>query len=123
MLFLPFVLWYNEKMRLRKSAHTVYKTQYHIIWITQYRRKIFVKGARLPKNKTSRDKEILSRMGILRIGMDLDHINLYMVIPPKYAVSKVAETIKTNTSKALKIKFAFLKKVYGQKVVLFLQWG
>jgi len=35
-----------------------------------------------------------------------------MIIPPKYAVSKVVDTIKSNTSKALKIKFAFLKKVY-----------
>ena len=34
-----------------------------------------------------------------------------MVIPPKYAVSKVVETIKKNTSRSLSIKFAFLKKV------------
>lgn len=31
-------------MQLRKSAHTVYKTQYHIVWVTRYRRKILVKG-------------------------------------------------------------------------------
>ena len=35
-----------------------------------------------------------------------------MVIPPKYVVNKVVEIIKSNISKALKIKFAFLKKVY-----------
>ena len=35
-----------------------------------------------------------------------------MLIPPKYAVSKVVETINTNTSKALKIKIAFLKRVF-----------
>jgi len=33
-------------MKLRKSAHTVYKTQYHIVWITRYRRKILVKGVK-----------------------------------------------------------------------------
>ena len=48
----------------------------------------------------------------LEIGIELDHIYLYMLIPPKYVVSKVVETIKSNTSKALKIKFVFLKKVY-----------
>jgi len=46
------------------------------------------------------------------MGIDLNHIHLYIIIPPKYAVSKVVETIKSNTSKALKIKFAFLKRVY-----------
>jgi transposase len=34
-----------------------------------------------------------------------------MIIPPKYAVCKVIETIKKNTSKSLSRKFAFLKKV------------
>jgi len=35
-----------------------------------------------------------------------------MVIPPKYAVSKLTETIKKNTSKSLSRKFSLLKKVY-----------
>ena len=48
----------------------------------------------------------------LEAGIDLDHIHLYILIPPKYMISKVVETIKSNTSKALKLKFAFLKKVY-----------
>ena len=43
-----------------------------------------------------------------------------MVIPPKYAVSMVAETIKKNTSRSLSRKFTFLKKVYwGRKGI----WG
>jgi len=29
-------------MKLHKAAHTVYKNQYHIIWITRYQRKILV---------------------------------------------------------------------------------
>jgi len=35
-----------------------------------------------------------------------------MVIPPKYAVSIVVETIKKNTSRSLNREFNFLKKVY-----------
>ncbi len=38
-----------------------------------------------------------------------------MVIPPKYAVSKVVETIKKNTSRSLSRKFVFLKKVYWDR--------
>jgi len=38
-----------------------------------------------------------------------------MVIPPKYAVSKIVETIKKNTSRSLSRKFAFLKKVYWDR--------
>ena len=34
-----------------------------------------------------------------------------MLITPKYAVGKVAEIIKANTSKSLKWEFSFLQKV------------
>ena len=43
-----------------------------------------------------------------------------MVIPPKYTVSKVAETIKEDTSRSLNRKFVFLKKVYWDRKGL---WG
>jgi putative transposase len=49
----------------------------------------------------------------IEIGIDKDHIHLYMVIPPKYSVSKVVETIKSNTSRELTKKFSqFLGDVY-----------
>jgi len=45
---------------------------------------------------------------------------LYMIIPPKYTVSKVVETIKKNTSRSLSRKFAFLKKGYWDRKSI---WG
>lgn len=108
-------------MRLKKSAHTVDKTQYHIVWITRYRRKILLKGVKnYLKIKFQEIRKYYPEWEYLEIGIDLDYINLYMLIPPKYAVSKVVETIKSNTSKALKIKFAFLKKVYWERYGI---WG
>ncbi|MBN2396679.1 MAG: IS200/IS605 family transposase [Candidatus Atribacteria bacterium] len=56
----------------------------------------------------------------VEIGIKKDYVHLYMVIPPKYAVSKVVETIKKNTSRSLSRKFAFLKKVYWDKKGI---WG
>lgn len=50
---------------------------------------------------------------IEEVGTEEDHIHLYMIVPPKYAVSKVVEVIKSVTSKRMKEKFPrFLKKVY-----------
>ncbi len=56
----------------------------------------------------------------IKIGIESDHIHLHMIIPPKYSVSDVVETIKKNTSKALKEKFSFLKKVYWDRKGI---WG
>jgi len=33
-------------MKFRKSAHAIYKTEYHLVWIPGYRRKVFVKGVK-----------------------------------------------------------------------------
>ena len=46
------------------------------------------------------------------IGIAKDHIHLHMIIPPKYSVSFVVETLKKNTSRALRAKFPFLSQVY-----------
>lgn len=49
------------------------------------------------------------------IGIDKDHVHVHMVIPPRYSVSFAAETIKKNTSRALREKFQFLDKVYWDR--------
>jgi len=105
-----------EGMRLYKSAHAVYKTQYHIVWVTRFRRKILVPGvAQYLRIKLQEVRKHYPDWEYIEVGIDKDHIHLYMVIPPKYAVSVVVETIKKNTSRALRNKFAFLSKVYFDK--------
>lgn len=49
------------------------------------------------------------------MGIDNDHVHVNMVIPPKYSVSEVVETIKKNTSRALGERFKFIKKVYWDR--------
>ena len=101
-------------MKLHKQAHTVYKTQYHIVWVTRYRRKILVKGMEVYFKEALKEvREFFPDWFIEEIGTDEDHVHLYMVIPPKYAVSKVVEVMKSISSKRMKEKFPhFLKKVY-----------
>ena len=100
-------------MRLHKAAHAVYRTQYHVVWITRYRRKVLVHGVqRYLWVKLQEVRKWYPDWEFTAIGMEVDHVHLHMVIPPKYAVSRVVDVLKTNTSRALKEKFGFLKKVY-----------
>jgi len=93
-------------VKLKKLAHTVYRTQYHIVWITRYRRKILVKGVRnYLKIKLQEIRKHYPEWEYIEIGISSDHVHLHMIIPPKYAVSKVVETIKKNTSRSLREKF------------------
>ena len=100
-------------MRLHRSAHTVYKTQYHIVWVTRFRRKVLVPGVqRYLRVKLEEVRKWYPDWEYVAIGMEVDHVHVHMVIPPRYAVSWVVGTIKQNTSRALSEKFAFLKRVY-----------
>ena len=101
-------------MKLHKQAHVVYKTQYHIVWVTRYRRKILNEGiADYFKKALKEVRKFYPDWFIEETGIDADHIHLHMIIPPKYSISEVVETMKSITSKRLKEKFSqFLKKIY-----------
>jgi putative transposase len=101
-------------MKLHKAAHTVYKTQYHIVWVTRYRRKILVRGvAEALRILLQEVRKFHPDWFIEEIGIEVDHVHLHMVIPPKDAVAKVVATLKSVTSARMKEKFPhFLCKVY-----------
>lgn len=100
-------------MHLRKQSHCVYRCEYHLVFSTKYRRKIFNDG--IFAYISERLQEVRSHypsLEILEINHDVDHIYLLLVIPQKMSVSQVVRILKSNTSRDLKKKFPFLKKVY-----------
>jgi putative transposase len=100
-------------MQIKRSAHAVYRTQYHIVWITRYRRKILNEGlGEYVKIKLKEAGKYYPDWEFLEMGVAEDHIHLHMVIPPKYTVSMVIETLKKNTSRELSRKFPHLRKFY-----------
>jgi len=77
-------------MKLYRAAHTVYKTQYHIVWITKYRRKILVTGVKsYLKIRVQEIRKYYLDWEYMETGIKQEHVHLYVVIPPKYTLSKV----------------------------------
>ena len=100
-------------MRLRRSAHTVYKTQYHVVFVTKYRRKILTRGVSTYLKVVFEEiRKFRPEVELMEVGIDRDHVHMHLVIPPKYAVSEVVRDIKSNTARRLKAKFGFLERVY-----------
>jgi len=66
-------------MKLYKAAHTAYKTQYHIVWVTRYRRKILVTGVKsYLKIKLQEIRKYYPDWEYIEIGIKKDHVHLYM---------------------------------------------
>ena len=103
-------------MRFRKSAHSIYKTEYHIVWIPRYRRRIFVKGVKeYTASFLVNIPELSPDIEVIKVNVQEDHIHMIIVIPPRVAVASVVQFIKTHTAKKLKAKFPFMQKAYSGK--------
>lgn len=49
---------------------------------------------------------------VVKLNFQVDHVHMVLVIPPKYAVARVVQYIKSQSANALKAKFPFLRKIY-----------
>ena len=100
-------------MEYRKQGHCVYYAKYHLVFVTKYRRHIFNPGIMAYLRQIIlRVKDHYPEIDIEQIEGSLDHIHLFVSIPPKMSVSKVVNIIKSNTGKALRDKFKFLDVFY-----------
>lgn len=104
----------------RRQAHAVYYTRYHLVFVTKYRRKVLKQGMGhyvqgVLRNIAKQYPEI----EILEMNTDEDHIHLLVIIPPKLSVSRVVNILKSNSSKAMRARFAFLATMYEHEDVGF----
>ena len=106
-------------METRLSGHGVYRTEYHIVWIPKYRRLILNPGVRGYISKLF-PRVLRGMLGceIIERNIQVDHIHLIMVIPPKYAVSDVIGKIKQYTASRMREKFGWLEEVYWKEQVV-----
>jgi putative transposase len=94
-------------------SHCVFACDYHLVWPTKYRRKIFNEGVQgylkeFLKSWPEHHPDVI----IKEINTDQDHIHLLVSIPPTKSVGMVVRTLKSVTARALKEKFPHLKTVY-----------
>lgn len=102
-------------MEIRQSAHGAYHHQYHIVWIPKYRKRILKGDLKQFVEQRLRDISTYHpEVEIEKYSIQLDHVHLIIVIPPKYAVSAIVGKIKANTSRAIRKEFEWIKKIYWQ---------
>ena len=106
----------NKCMECIKSAHSVYRLQYHIVWVCKYRRRLLNPGI------CSYMRRILAKLlrsipgvTVETIGFDQDHLHMVMVIPPKYSISSVIGQLKSQSAAELRKKFTWLDRVYWKE--------
>jgi putative transposase len=84
-----------------------------VVLVTKYRKAIFNEGifAYIDKKLA----EVTEHYPLIRfkaVNHDKDHVHFLISIPPTMAVGTVIGIVKQNTSREMKQKFPFLRKVY-----------
>ena len=96
----------------RKSSHSVYRCEYHFVWIPKYRYQVLVKEVK------PRLKDILAELcewldiTIIEGAICSDHVHMYLSVPPKYSPAQVMKVLKGKSAEYLRREFPELKKRY-----------
>ena len=105
----------RSKERVRKSAHSTYRCEYHIVFAPKYRRKmIYGKlkadiGAILRKLCEQKDVQIIEAEACE------DHIHMLVSIPPHLSVAQFMGYLKGKSTLMIFDRHANLKYKYGSR--------
>ncbi|MBI5412132.1 IS200/IS605 family transposase [Candidatus Peregrinibacteria bacterium] len=104
-------------METRLSSHGAYRHLYHLVWIPKYRHKVLVRGVETyVERQLSLIAGLRPDVEVVSYNVRPDHVHLIMVIPPKYAVSKIAGEIKADPGREIREKFEWIRGKYRNDV-------
>jgi len=112
---ITYAICYAVNMRVRQLNHTVYQTEYHIVWGTRYRRKFLKNYVRAELIKALlKTQKRYPDWYLIKTNTGSDHVHILIEVPPKYSISEVVQKLKAESASVLKKKFKFISEIYGE---------
>ena len=96
--------------RFRKLSQTLWHCQYHIVWVPKYRYRVLNKEIGKEAEECIRTFSEQLKCDIQELNVQVDHVHLLIMIPPKIAVSNYVGTVKGRTAIRILNKFRKLKQ-------------
>jgi len=96
--------------RFRKLSQTLWHCQYHIVWVPKYRFRILkdeVKEEVVECVKTFSERQ---KCELQELNVQIDHVHILVMIPPKISVSSFVGTVKGRTAIRVLNRFRKLKQ-------------
>jgi len=106
-------------MEIRLSGHGAYRTEYHVVWITKYRRRVLNSGlAAFVRKSLLHILRSMPGVEIIELNIQEEHVHTLIVIPPKYSVSDVVGRLKGQSASFLRKRYSWLGKVYRARNIV-----
>ena len=96
--------------RFRKLSQTLWHCQYHIIWVPKYRYRILTDKIAIDVEKCIRIFSEQQGCEIIELIVQVDHVHLLVMVPPKVSISGFVGTVKGRTAIRILNKYRELKQ-------------
>lgn len=96
-------------MNYKCNNNITYSCKYHVIWCSEYRRKVLVEevGQRLKELIVGVASEL--RVDIIEMEIMPDHVHLLLEVDPQFGIHRAVKNIKGKTSRILRAEFISLR--------------
>ena len=97
-------------MAIRRTAHAVYDTKYHLVWAPKYRR--WIKREDIRERVKEFFLEVAEHYGLEIQEMQVapDHVHIFLSFPPRYSIAHVVGMWKSISASEGFERFPEVKK-------------
>ena len=95
--------------RFRKLSQTIWCCQYHIVFVPKYRFRILIGEVAQEVERCIKAFVDQQKGEIIELNVQIDHVHLLVMIPPKISISNFVGTLKGRTAIRIFNKFRKLK--------------
>jgi putative transposase len=96
--------------RFRKLSHTIWHCQYHIVWVPKYRYRILTGRVAEEVARCIRAFVEQQQSEVVELNVQVDHVHLLVLVPPKVSISDLVGTVKGRTAIRVFSQFRELKR-------------
>jgi putative transposase len=96
--------------RFKKLSHALWYSHYHIVWTPKYRHRILIGAIKDSVENSIRLFSARLECEVVELNVQIDHVHLLVMIPPKISVSAYTGTIKGRSAITVFKQFPKLKE-------------
>ena len=107
--------------RFRKLSQSIWHCQYHIVFVPKYRYRILSGAIGHEVDRCIRAFSEQKKVEIIELNVQIDHVHLLVMVPPKVSLSDYVGLVKGRTAIRVLNRFRQLKRsltgaiISGQK--------
>ena len=84
--------------RFRKLTHAIWHCQYHIVWVPKYRYRVLTGALGCEVEQCVRLFSSQKSCELLELSVQIDHVHVVCMIPPKVSISDYVGIVKGRTA-------------------------